>query len=141
MKCPHCGKEINIARRSLQIMKSAATLGKIGGKKSKRTITPEQHKMMMKAREEKRAEKKIKQEIEAEREKYPIIETEAEAKGTSDAEILPAPAPDLITCPKCRKDNTREALMSQNETFGIITEHFRCVHCGNDFTNQVRAEG
>jgi predicted RNA-binding Zn-ribbon protein involved in translation (DUF1610 family) len=133
MKCPHCGKEINIARRKLEIMKSAATLGKIGGKMSKRTITPEQHKMMMKAREEKRAEKKAKQ----------AEVKEVEAEGSTDAEILPdTDRINWTTCPNCGKGNTNEAFMRQSpELFGVITEHYRCRHCGNDFTNTVRLEG
>jgi len=44
MKCPHCGGEIS----------PAAILGKEGGKKSRRTLTPEQAKAMVEARERKK---------------------------------------------------------------------------------------
>lgn len=44
MKCPHCGGEIS----------PAAILGKEGGKKSKRVLTPEQAKAMVEAREKKK---------------------------------------------------------------------------------------
>lgn len=40
MKCPHCGGEIS----------PAAILGKEGGKKSKRKITPDQQAVMQAAR-------------------------------------------------------------------------------------------
>ena len=46
-KCPHCGDEIS----------PAAILGKEGGKKSKRVLTPEQAKAMVEAREKKKREK------------------------------------------------------------------------------------
>jgi len=44
MKCPHCGGEIS----------PAAILGKEGGKKSKRILTPAQAKAMVEAREKKK---------------------------------------------------------------------------------------
>ena len=50
MKCPHCGKAISeklVARH----------FASKGGKLSKRTLTPEQAKAMVKAREKKRAVK------------------------------------------------------------------------------------
>lgn len=50
MKCPHCGKEIS--QRDV-----AKVIGKEGGKKSKRTLTPEQAKAMVEAREKKKREK------------------------------------------------------------------------------------
>ncbi len=50
MKCPYCGKEIS----SQEIGKH---LGSIGGKKSKRVLTPEQARKMVEAREKKRKER------------------------------------------------------------------------------------
>jgi hypothetical protein len=50
MKCPHCGKEIS--QHDV-----AKAIGKEGGKKSKRTLTPEQAKAMVEAREKKKREK------------------------------------------------------------------------------------
>lgn len=47
MKCPHCGGEIS----------AAAILGKEGGKKSKRVLTPEQAREMVEAREKKKLDK------------------------------------------------------------------------------------
>jgi hypothetical protein len=47
MKCPHCGGEIS----------PAVILGKEGGKKSKRVLTPEQAKAMVEAREKKKRDK------------------------------------------------------------------------------------
>lgn len=50
MKCPHCGKQINVG-------KQMAKWGAKGGKKSKRVLTPEQARKMVEAREAKRKEK------------------------------------------------------------------------------------
>ena len=47
MKCPHCGGEIS----------PASILGKAGGKKSKRVLTPAQAKAMVEAREKKKRDK------------------------------------------------------------------------------------
>jgi len=47
MKCPQCGAEIN----------PAAILGKEGGKKSKRAITPEQQEKLQAARKAKKEPK------------------------------------------------------------------------------------
>ena len=46
MKCPNCGFELN----------PAAILGKAGGKKSRRVLTPEQAKAMVGIREQNRKE-------------------------------------------------------------------------------------
>lgn len=51
MKCPHCGKDISeklIARH----------FASKGGKVSRRTLTPEQARDMVKVREDKKAKKK-----------------------------------------------------------------------------------
>lgn len=50
MKCPHCGGEIT--QQDI-----AKAIGSEGGKKSKRTLTPEQAKAMVESREKKRREK------------------------------------------------------------------------------------
>lgn len=47
MKCPNCGKQINIG-------KQMAKWGAKGGAKSKRILTPEQARKMVEAREAKR---------------------------------------------------------------------------------------
>jgi Spy/CpxP family protein refolding chaperone len=47
--CENCGHEQNI--------NTAAVLGKEGGKKSKRVLTPEQAKAMVEVREKKKREK------------------------------------------------------------------------------------
>lgn len=47
MKCPHCGKEIS--QHDI-----AKAIGSEGGKKSKRTLTPEQARAMVEARERKK---------------------------------------------------------------------------------------
>jgi adenine-specific DNA methylase len=49
MKCPKCGYQI-------PMKKAAAEMGKKGGKKSKRVLTPEQARKMVEARERKKKE-------------------------------------------------------------------------------------
>lgn len=50
MKCPHCGG--TITKKLI-----AQDLGRRGGKKSKRILTPEQARAMVKARERKKKQK------------------------------------------------------------------------------------
>lgn len=51
MKCPHCGG--TITRKQI-----AKDLGSRGGERSKRTLTPEQARAMVKARESKKKQKR-----------------------------------------------------------------------------------
>jgi Spy/CpxP family protein refolding chaperone len=50
MKCPYCGKQIDIS-------KQMAKWGAKGGSKSRRILTPEQARKMVKAREAKRRQR------------------------------------------------------------------------------------
>lgn len=53
MKCPHCGKTINMK-------KYFSKMGSKGGEKSRRVLTPEQAQAMVAAREKKRKKKDTK---------------------------------------------------------------------------------